>query len=532
MTADANLVLCGFMGTGKTTVGPLLAAALGDRFVDADEVLAARFGKPIANVFAEEGEAAFRAAERDLCQHVEALGARVVAVGGGAVADPTNLDALARWGQLICLTASSGELERRLAASDSRPLLAHPRGSLAERIRQLLDVRRSAYARVPWQIETTFLAPAQVCARVLASLGLRPDVQGMARLVVAVEQRPYDVCVGEGLLARAGDLLDECAPRDGAVAIVANPAVGALYGGALATALTKRGYRVASCEVPDGEQHKTLATVGALFSKLAEAGLDRQGTVVALGGGVTGDMAGFAAATYLRGVRVVQIPTSLLGMVDASVGGKTGVDLPEGKNLVGAFKHPALVLADALALQTLPTAEVRSGMSEVIKHAIIAAPHLFARLEQGPGALSWQTLAEAIRVKVDVVNEDPFENGRRAVLNLGHTFGHAFERVTGYAIGHGVAVGVGLVAAAQLGVELSLCDAAVKSRIAALVARWGLPIKLEGMDAHRVRAAMCTDKKRINDALRFVVPEDIGRVTVVKAPDERAVRRAIQSVLG
>ncbi len=281
------------------------------------------------------------------------------------------------------------------------------------------------------------------------------------------------------------------------------------------------------CTVPEGEAHKTLASIASLYDQFLDAGLDRHSPIIALGGGVVGDMAGFAAASYLRGVPFVQIPTTLLSMVDASVGGKTGVDLPQGKNLVGAFKQPEVVIIDPAVLETLPAAEFRSGMAEVIKHGILADPALFAALEgDGPADLATM-IADAVRVKVAVVEEDPFERGRRATLNLGHTFGHAIELVSNFHVRHGEGVGLGLVASAHMAAELGLCDAALAQRITALVERIGLPIHVSGYDVDEVYAAMAHDKKRVGKNVRFIVPRSIGDVILIDHPGEDVVKRAL-----
>jgi 3-dehydroquinate synthase len=283
--------------------------------------------------------------------------------------------------------------------------------------------------------------------------------------------------------------------------------------------------------VPEGEQHKTLATVADLYTQFLAAGLDRASTVLALGGGVVGDMAGFAAATYLRGVPFVQAPTSLLAMVDASVGGKTGVDLPQGKNLVGAFKQPQLVIMDTAVLSTLPSDEFRAGLAEIVKHGIIGAPRLFEQLEhEGPINLV-QLVADAVRVKIAVVEEDPYEKGRRAVLNLGHTFGHALELVSEYTLRHGEAVAIGIVAAAHMAVELGRCAPEVAARITELIERLGLPVAAPGYDVEAVYAAMSHDKKRAGKKLRFIIPQAIGDVVVIDDPGEEVVRRAIGRVV-
>ncbi|MCZ7543409.1 MAG: 3-dehydroquinate synthase [Anaerolineae bacterium] len=289
------------------------------------------------------------------------------------------------------------------------------------------------------------------------------------RLRVRAGRAEYDVLVGNGLLARMPALLAERGLPAARAVVVSNTTVGPLYGAALAEALG-----APLLTIPDGEQHKTLATLGALCQGMLDAGMDRDSLVIAVGGGVVGDVAGFAAASYMRGVRVVQVPTSLLAMVDASVGGKTGVDLPGGKNMVGAFWQPALVVVDVAVLGTLPPVEVRCGLAEALKHGLIDDPALFARLETGQTAIDAALLEQAIAVKARVVEADALEHGVRAHLNLGHTFAHAIETVSGYQWKHGEAVAVGLAGAARLSAALGLFAQALPARIEAALTRLGL----------------------------------------------------------
>jgi 3-dehydroquinate synthase len=257
--------------------------------------------------------------------------------------------------------------------------------------------------------------------------------------------------------------------------------------------------------------------------------------VLSLGGGVTGDVAGFATATYLRGLRLVQVPTTLLAMVDASVGGKTGVDLPQGKNLVGAFKQPALVIIDPAVLATLPAVEFRSGMAEVIKHGLIGDPDLFADLESPvpivPDGIPTSYLARALNVKIQVVEEDPFEEGRRAVLNLGHTVGHGLERLSGFRLRHGKAVAIGLVAAAWIAVALGRADPSLANRIEAALLAWGLPVRWPALDVDALWEAMTHDKKRRGGVLRWILPRELGNVEIADdvPPD---VARSVLKNLG
>lgn len=336
----------------------------------------------------------------------------------------------------------------------------------------------------------------------------------------------YPIYIGPDLLAQTGHYLAKLG-YSGRCAVVTNEMVGHHHAESLLAGLTAAGFEPVRLDIRDGEQFKTLATVAELYGQLIEARLDRRSPVIALGGGVLGDTAGFAAATYLRGVPLVQIPTTLLAMVDSSVGGKTGVDLPQGKNLVGAFKQPELVIVDPQVLTTLPEAEFRAGLAEVIKHGIIDAPDLFAALEQDQYDLDWM-LFEAINVKVRVVQEDPFERGRRAVLNLGHTFGHAFERLANFQMRHGEGVAMGLVCAARLAHRLDYCAGETVDRIIALLNQVQLPGQPPPFAPAEVWAAMGTDKKRQGDKLRFILPRAIGDVDIfhdIKREEVEAILR-------
>lgn len=292
--------------------------------------------------------------------------------------------------------------------------------------------------------------------------------------------------------------------------VVTNTTLAGLYSRALHQAFPN-GTLVT---IPDGEQYKTLETVGQLYSDFIAAGLDRTGIVVAFGGGVVGDTAGFAAATYMRGVRLVQMPTSLLAMVDSSVGGKVGVDLPQGKNLVGAFKQPDAVILDLSLLETLPEEEYRCGMAEALKHGLLADARLLDPEWHRPECRE-AFIEAAVRVKIDVVEKDPYEKNIRAHLNLGHTFAHAIEQVTHYQWKHGLAVGVGLLAAVRLSSALSLCDAALVDLVETALARAELPRSIGTLDPEALYAAMATDKKFKGGKSRFVLLRAVGEPVIV-----------------
>ena len=325
------------------------------------------------------------------------------------------------------------------------------------------------------------------------------------RLTVKVSIE-YPVFIGAGVLETA---LPESVAEKGfsSVAVISNDRVGPLYGAVLAERLPG-GYLIT---VPDGERYKNLNTVRDLYDALLRNGADRSTLIVALGGGVIGDMAGFVAATFMRGLPLIQAPTSLLAMVDASIGGKVGVDLPQGKNLVGAFKDPLAVFADTATLATLPPVEFRCGLAEAVKGALVGDPALLDHLvEHGPEPV--ETIIErAATVKIAIVEQDRLEHGVRTFLNLGHTVGHALEQVSGYAWRHGEAVAVGLGAAARLSARLGLCDGALVGQVEEALRSLGLPVRYTDFSADQLWDAMRHDKKKQGDSLRFVLLRGAGQ---------------------
>jgi 3-dehydroquinate synthase len=333
----------------------------------------------------------------------------------------------------------------------------------------------------------------------------------------------YPIILERGLLGTLRERASEFS-LDRRAGVITNTSLAPLYGEPLAAALPD----AALLTMPDGEKYKTLETVTALYGQMVEAGLDRSSVVVALGGGVVGDAAGYAAATYMRGVRLVQIPTSLLAMVDSSVGAKVGVDLPQGKNLVGAFKQPSAVLIDPDVLSTLPEREYRCGLAEIIKHGLIADPGLLDDVAARRDDL--QLIRRAVQVKVDIVQQDPYEQGIRAFLNLGHTFAHAIEQVSGYVWLHGEAVAVGLIAAARLSHRLHLCNADVVDTVERAVAGAGLPQSLDAFEPEALWAAMATDKKWQQGRTRFILLRSIGKPEIVEDVPREIVLTVLDSL--
>jgi len=520
-----NIVLTGFMGTGKTVVGRAIAQTLDREFVDMDTLIEQREGMTIPEIFTRYGEAYFRERERELCRELARRRNLVIATGGGALIPGENLRALTETSTVICLTCDLEEILRRLNGDENRPMLWG--GDWRERVRTLLEHRKAAYDRIPYHVDTTHLTVEEVVKRVLLLSDTRFTTP--LRIPVTTPMGSYEILFGEGALNQVGELLSD--EQIGArIAVVADENAWEFHGAKLESNLRRGGLDPLVIRLPSGEQHKTLETVSFLYDRFIEGGLDRQGAVLAFGGGVVGDVAGFAAATYLRGVPLLQLPTTLLAMVDSSIGGKVGVDHPRGKNLVGAFVRPLAVLTDPRLLDTLPPAELRCGLAEIVKAGIIGSPALFRHLEsRGTENLAW-IIWEAIQVKVGVVEEDPYERGRRAVLNLGHTFAHGLELVSGYHLRHGEAVAIGMIVACLLAEQIGLCSTGLVSRVENVLVALGLPTRYKELSPADVWQAMATDKKRRGKRLRYVLPRNIGDVIVTSKVTKEQALRALEEV--
>lgn len=498
------IFLYGPPGSGKSTVGRSLAHSLHLPFIDLDARIESQAGCSIGEIFSRQGEDGFRQREREALLGVLAGKPGVVALGGGALLDKRNRAAVEAAGKVVCLNAPFEILLGRLQTQASaRPLL---QGDAVERLRVLLQERAVHYGSFTVQADTAQGTPEELAWHVQVAAGMY-CVSGMGS--------GYAVRVQSGSLVHVGHMLHQRDLR-GPLALVTDENVAQYHLAAAEAALKQAGYVVQPVIIPAGEMHKTMTTVQILWRAFLEMGLERGSTVVALGGGVVGDLAGFAAAVYQRGVPWVAVPTSLLAMVDASLGGKTGADLPEGKNLVGAFHSPSLVLADPLLLDTLPEVEQRNGMAEVLKHGIISDAQLFDLCRQGFAAVQarWDEIVRrAMAAKVKVIQEDPYERDRRAALNLGHTLGHALEIASDYRLRHGEAVGIGMLAAARLSEKLGMAEAPLSKSIAAALRGLGLPTSIpSGLDRQRILTAIRMDKKKAAGRARFVLPCRVGEV--------------------
>jgi shikimate kinase/3-dehydroquinate synthase len=497
------LVLVGFMGAGKTSAARALAAHLDARPLDADHELERVLGEPIESHFDREGEAAFRAREEEVVLELLARGdARVIALGGGALGSERVREALA--GHTVVYLEVDPQDAWRRASGKGRPLARDE-----SRFAELHEQRRPLYESVAHAI----LPPGErgAAARALPALLRLAEAPPGTRLVWAsAESGDCPVFIGRGLIASGF-----FHPREGRRFVVtdANVARHHPLGGD------------AEAAIHPGEAAKNLRSAEWVLRRMAEAGIGHDDVVAAVGGGVVGDLAGFCAAVYQRGIRHVQVPTTLVAQVDSAYGGKTGVDLPEGKNYAGAYHQPAAVLVDPAALETLPREERAAGYAEVVKTALIAGGRLWARVREGRDPDEEMVLG-CLRTKLAVVADDERDAGRRQVLNLGHTVGHAIESATGYSrYRHGEAVGLGLLAA----LRLSGRDA-LRAEVADLLAARGLPAHFEGAAAEDVAVLVKRDKKRRGGHVPFVLVEAPGEVTPGHDVDEADLLAAIEEL--
>jgi len=530
-----NIFLVGLMGAGKTTIGRLLARKLNRRFVDADHEIEARTGATIPWIFEIEGEACFRRREADVIRDLSAQQGLVLATGGGAVLNPASRALLAERGTVIYLRASIGSILQRTAHDKNRPLLqtADPRGKLeqlwTERdplYREIADlVIDTGRPNVQSMVQTILdQLAAQENARARKHARTAMNEQAHITLNVELGERSYPIEIGAGLLDDAALLARHIGGHK--VAIVTNTTVAPLYLDKVAGHLRAAGRDVLEIILPDGEEHKNWQSLNLVYDALLQHKCDRKTTLVALGGGVIGDLTGFAASSYMRGVPFVQIPTTLLAQVDSSVGGKTGINHPLGKNMIGAFYQPRAVIADTATLTTLPARELSAGLAEVIKHGAILDADFFDWIEANIEPLIARdrqaigyAIARSCEIKSDVVRKDEREGGLRAVLNFGHTFGHAIENGLGYGAWlHGEAVGCGMVMAADLSARLGLIEPAAVERVRALVRAAGLPAVAPDLGEARWIELMEVDKKNEGGEIRFILLKPLGSPSITTAP--------------
>ncbi len=501
------IVFIGFMGAGKTTAARHMAAVRGVGPIDTDALVEERLGHSIAEEFSLRGEASFRALEEEVvCEVLAAAGpAETIALGGGSVLSRRVRAALGR--HTVVLIDIDVQTAWRRASGRRRPLAADRSGFAALHAERTPIYEGLADAILPAAGRAD---PARMLAAI-DSLGRAPA--GTRLLWGTSASGEYPVLIGPGLLG--ADVWPLARSRRFAIT---DENVGPLY-------LDRVRPLAGEITLPAGEASKTVASAELVWRELARQGVARDDHIVAVGGGVIGDLAGFCAATYQRGVPIVGVPTTLVAQVDSAYGGKTGVDLPEAKNYVGAYHQPAGVLVDTAALGTLPPEELAAGYAEVVKTALIAGGDLWRRVSQG-APIDVATVTACARLKLAVVAEDERDGGRRQVLNLGHTVGHAIESVTGYRrYRHGEAVALGLLAALRLSGREEL-----RAEVAELLAGHGLPVRMEGVDAEAVVAATARDKKRRDGAVAFVLVDAPGAVRTGARVADGELARAVQEL--
>lgn len=529
------------MGTGKSSVAFELARLTGMSPIEVDEEIERTSRLSIPDIFSTLGEPAFRGMETEEIRRIAKNSGQIISTGGGAVLREENMLILKEGGGVVvCLWAEPDTILKRTHGS-ARPLLKVD--DPLKKIKELLDFRRPYYERADVSIVTDDKTPSEIAGEALHKLiqmGYAlggSSVSGNA-LSVELGARTYDIVIAAGGLDNIGASMKAVGFKSGQkIALVTNPTVYKLNGDGVENSLKAAGFKLTLITVPDGEEYKTLDTVNAMLGEMLKSGLDRRSGIVALGGGVIGDMAGFAASVYMRGIRYIQLPTTLLAQVDSSVGGKTGVNHPLGKNLIGSFYQPSLVVIDTDTLKTLPQRQFRAGMAEVIKYGVIWDAELFEYLVENStriASLDAQALKHIIRrscaIKAEVVSRDEREGGLRAMLNYGHTIGHAVEAVTGYGTYlHGEAVAIGMVVEAVIAARMGMVKEADLENIKSIVRLYGLPDRLpSGISADAMMSAMMLDKKTIGGSLRFALPTGIGSAKAGVEVDAGAVISAIR----
>jgi 3-dehydroquinate synthase len=533
----ARVFLIGLPGAGKTTAGRALAAWLRWSFLDLDDVIAARAGKSVAAIFSTEGEARFRQLESAALAAACERTLLVIATGGGIGETPGNRAVMRDAGCVIYLDVEPATALMRLTTEattqggslpDARPVLAG--ADPLERLAELRARRQSWYSEADLILDANAPDPGALAQRIAARLagsGALPadDVMTASRVIATTSGDSYESVVGWRAITTLAERLKRLnAPRR--VHLITDSIVAPLYLDTLQLTLAQAGFAADTCAIPAGEAHKSLEQWRAVLDWLAERRAERGEFLLALGGGVVGDLAGFAAATWLRGVPLVHIPTSLLAQVDSSIGGKVGVDMPQGKNLVGAFYPPRLVLADPAILLTLPRRQFAEGWAETIKLGVALDDDYYAFLEANVDALLrlkpellCAAIARAVAIKAAVAARDEGEQGERALLNYGHTLGHAIEQVTAYERWlHGEAVSIGMAFAARLGQRIGVTPANVSERQDALLERMGLPTRAHGLPLERLLEAMTRDKKARDGAIRWVIPTAPGQSALIAVP--------------
>lgn len=529
--AEKSIFLTGIMGSGKSTIGQLLAQKTGRTFIDTDSVIECWAGKSISSIFKEEGEAHFRTLEHDMVKSLCSTRSAVIALGGGALEHHESRKLIREKGNLVWLNIQPDIAAARLENAGDRPLLGQADSvqDIAEELKAILESRAANYDTADFTIEADFKTPEALADDILAQYQ-NPSQENLWEIS---QQRisPYPIYIDYNAIGHIGK---SCADRDYSdkVVIITDANVAELYLEQVADSLKKAGFNVIREILSLGEETKSLEMLEGLYLQMSEIGLDRKSPVIALGGGVIGDLAGFFAASFLRGIPLIHIPTSLLAQVDSSLGGKVGVNLPTGKNLVGDFYNPDFVLADINALYTLPPKEWNTGLGEVIKYGFIGKTGILDRIEQGKDALFkdfTEVVRECVAHKVDITTRDFTEGNIRRYLNFGHTLGHALEKVTEYKLlNHGEAVYWGTLAALYLSRESGHLNNIDFYFGIDIMDEMAFRIPQLDVSPEALHEALHFDKKRVRDTIHWVLLDGIGEPVIETDITREMIYGAIQ----
>lgn len=551
--SKSNIILIGFSFTGKTRVAQLVSRILGRDWLDLDEEIVKLAGKPISEIFSQNGEPAFRKLEKKVLKKACSCRNRVIATGGGIVLDEQNRKLIQRSGVVVCLEASPEAIYKRLKLelkqnpenSMIRPLLSA--GQPLRRIRELKSYRQPFYSLAHWTVHTDNLSLEEAAHEVVHGYKYwsKPaDISLTARgkkivpvCYVTTSSGSYPVFVSWGIL----DSLDEALHKleiSGKVVIIGDDRVLPFMLARVKDSLGHKGASLLTFAFPPGERSKSLKTAQNIYDFLIRSRVERQDCIVALGGGVTTDLAGFAAATYLRGISLIHLPTSIIGMSDAAIGGKVAVNLPWGKNLVGAFYQPRMVVIDTGTLSTLPLRERKAGWAEVLKHGFILDSELVDYLEINAAALksldpekTTRAIARSATLKASVVSLDERETNLRRILNFGHTIGHGLEAAMKYRrLLHGEAVSIGMMGATLLSYWRGFTGKDVVDRVNAILKKFGLPVTEPRVKLEEVMKAMSLDKKVEDKAINWVLLRGFGDTAIVNDISQEEVTAVLKEL--
>ena len=542
---EKNIVLIGFMGTGKSSVGKLLAKKLNFQFIDTDEMIESKTNTSINDIFELHGETYFRELEKVVIDELKTSKNTVISTGGGVVLDNENVNKLASIGTIICLKSSPQVIFERTSLFKNRPLLSgndalenanntlENANNILEVIVEKLETRKHLY-NGELNLDTTFLSIEEAADRIISYVSSQTDLY---TLNVATLSSEYEIVIGGKILdifpqiimpiINSSHVTNQVTSQvpvqipvqvPGQVLLITSENIAPLWGEKILKILLVNEINASMIALPDGEENKTFESAMRIYGAALDKKLNRTSTIIAVGGGVIGDIAGFAASTYMRGIKLVQFPTTLLAQVDSGIGGKTGLNHPSGKNMIGTFYQPNLVFTDTSILTTLPKQEFINGIAEVIKYGMILDNVLFEFLEKNvEGILRFEQpllnhiVKKCCHIKKTIVEKDEKESGIRTLLNYGHTIGHGIETATDYTkYRHGEAVSIGMVFAGSIALNRGLLSEADFLRQKSILEAFGLPTKLENVDIERILFAITADKKNLYGKIRMVLPHSIG----------------------